>query len=69
LWEITTHWAIIEWIPAGDSQFDELCRGRQLLYHNLNEEFFVQTLSKRFAVCRREQLPNGRSLWQIERML
>jgi len=68
LQEITTHWAIIEWIPAGDSQFDELCRGRQLLYHHLDEEFFVQTLSKRFAVCRREQLPNGRSLWLIERM-
>jgi SAM-dependent methyltransferase len=68
LWEITTRWAIIEWIPAGDSQFDELCRGRQLLYHHLNEEFFVRTLSNRFAVCRREQLPNGRSLWQIERM-
>ncbi len=64
--EITTRWAIVEWIPKGDSQFDELCRGRQELYGHLSEEYFIQTLSKRFAVRRRDQLPNGRSLWLVE---
>ena len=66
LWEITTRWAIVEWIPKEDSQFDELCRGRQALYSHLSEEYFVQTLSKEFAVRLRDQLPNGRSLWLVE---
>ena len=66
LWEITTRWAIIEWIPMGDSQFDELCRGRQALYSHLSEEYFIQTLSRRFAVRDRDLLPNGRSLWLVE---
>jgi hypothetical protein len=66
LWEISTRWAIIEWIPKEDSQFDGLCRGRQELYSHLSEEYFIQTLSRRFAVRRRDQLPNGRSLWLVE---
>jgi len=45
--EITTRWAIIEWVPQGDSQFDELCRGRQTLYSHLTEEHFVQAISGR----------------------
>jgi SAM-dependent methyltransferase len=64
--EITTRWAILEWIPKGDSQFDELCRGRQVLYSHLSEEYFIQTLSRRFAVRDRNLLPNGRSLWLAE---
>lgn len=68
LWEISTRWAIIEWVPQGDSQFDELCRGRQMLYSHLSEEYFVQTLSTRFAVRGREPLPNGRSLWLVKRI-
>jgi hypothetical protein len=67
--EISKRWAIIEWIPKEDSQFDELCRGRQELYSHLSEEYFVQTLSKRFAVRNRNQLPNGRTLWLVEAIL
>jgi hypothetical protein len=66
LWEISNRWAIIEWIPKEDSQFDGLCRGRNELYSHLSEEYFVQALSKRFAVHGREKLPNGRSLWLVE---
>jgi hypothetical protein len=68
LWELTTRWAIVEWIPNDDSQFTELCRGRQELYSHLNEGCFVQTLSKRFEVNSRDQLPNGRSLWLVEKI-
>lgn len=64
--EITNHWAILEWIPPQDSQFNELCRGRQELYSHLNEEHFHQALSRRFAVRDRDQLSNGRSLWLVE---
>lgn len=68
LWEISTHWAILEWMPRQDSQFDELCRGRQMLFSHLSEDYFVQAIAKRFAVRGREQLPNGRSLWFVERL-
>lgn len=66
VWESTNHWAIIEWIPREDSQFEELCRGRQELYNHLREEYFVDALSSRFTVCDQTQLPNGRTLWLVE---
>jgi SAM-dependent methyltransferase len=66
LWEISTRWAIIEWIPKEDSQFEGLCRGRQALFSHLSEEYFVQTLSKRFVVRDRNPQPNGRSFWLVE---
>jgi hypothetical protein len=62
LWEISNRWAIIEWIPKEDSQFDGLCRGRQELYSHLSEEYFFQTLSKYFEVRERAKLSNGRTL-------
>jgi hypothetical protein len=68
LHDISRRWAIIEWIPQGDSQFDELCRGRQELYSHLTEEYFVHTLSRRFAIRGRDQLPNGRTLCLVEKI-
>jgi SAM-dependent methyltransferase len=68
LWEISNRWAIVEWIPPKDSQFKELCRGREALYVHLNEEYFIQLLSTRFTVRSRDELPNGRSLWLLERI-
>ena len=65
---ISNRWAIVEWVPKEDSQFDELCRGRHELYSHLNEDYFVQTISKRFVVRDRLQLPNMRTLWLVEAM-
>ena len=65
--EISTRWVIAEWIPKGDSQFDELSSGRDELYAHLTEEFFIQSFAKCFSACCREQLPNGRSLWLMEK--
>lgn len=66
--QISRRWAIVEWIPKEDSQFDGLCRGRQELYSHLNEEFFLRTLALRFTVCGGSPLPNGRSLWLLEKI-
>lgn len=68
LWDISTRWVIMEWIPQGDSQFDGLCRGRHELYRHLNEDYFLQTLSRRFTVLDRGSLQNGRTLWLMERI-
>jgi SAM-dependent methyltransferase len=65
--QISTRWAILEWIPVEDSQFAELCRGREGLYRHLTEEYFVETISTRFAVRNRGCLPNGRTLWLVEK--
>jgi hypothetical protein len=64
--EISTRWAVLEWIPKDDSQFAGLCRGREEIYAHLTEEYFVQTLSEKFAIRIREHLPNGRTLWLVE---
>jgi 2-polyprenyl-3-methyl-5-hydroxy-6-metoxy-1,4-benzoquinol methylase len=68
LWDITKRWAIVEWIPQNDVQFKELCRGREPLYAHLGEEYFSQIISRRFTVCSRAKLSNGRSLWLVERI-
>lgn len=65
--EITTRWAVIEWIPKDDSQFVSLCRGREPLYSHLNESYFVQILAERFSIRSREPLSNGRTLWLVEK--
>ncbi len=64
--QLSTRWAIIEWVPKEDSQFVELCRGREGLYEHLNEDFFLKVLSEKFVPRNRELLPNGRTLWLVE---
>jgi 2-polyprenyl-3-methyl-5-hydroxy-6-metoxy-1,4-benzoquinol methylase len=64
--QLTRRWAILEWIPNEDSQFVELCRGRESLYEHLNEGYFLKALSTKFTLCNRELLPNGRTLWLVE---
>jgi len=66
--ELSNRWAILEWIPKEDSQFNGLCRGRQELYNHMNEGYFIHELSKRFLLCGHAQLANGRSLWLVERI-
>ena len=58
---------ILEWVPANDSQFVELCRGRQHLYGHLDEEHLFAELRSHFVVRLEERLTNGRSLWLLER--
>ncbi|MGA8740547.1 MAG: class I SAM-dependent methyltransferase [Terracidiphilus sp.] len=65
--QISTRWAILEWIPMEDTQFAELCRGREGLYRHLTEEYFLENISTRFAVRNRSCLPNGRTLWLVEK--
>jgi SAM-dependent methyltransferase len=65
--ELSIRWVIVEWIPKGDSQFDELSRGRDDLYARLTEEYFLQSFAKCFRACCKERLPNGRTLWLMEK--
>jgi SAM-dependent methyltransferase len=63
---LTTRWAIIEWVPATDSQFQQLCRGRQDIYGHLDESAFLAAADQHFVRRLVENLPNGRSLWLFE---
>jgi SAM-dependent methyltransferase len=64
--QLTTRWALIEWVPATDSQFVQLCRGRQQLYGHLDEAQFLAAADPYFHVHTEARLPNGRSLWLFE---
>jgi 2-polyprenyl-3-methyl-5-hydroxy-6-metoxy-1,4-benzoquinol methylase len=63
---LTTRWAIVEWVPATDSQFRQLCRGRQEIYGHLDENAFLAAADQHFVRRMVENLPNGRSLWLFE---
>jgi len=63
---ITRRWLVIEWIPRDDSQFVDLCRGRESLYEHLDEEYFSNVISSWFTVRKRVPLPNGRTLFLLE---
>ncbi|HEY1579139.1 MAG TPA: methyltransferase domain-containing protein [Terracidiphilus sp.] len=63
---LTTRWAVIEWVPATDSQFQQLCRGRQDIYGHLDEAAFLAAADQHFVRRLVENLPNGRSLWLFE---
>lgn len=66
--EITTRWAIVEWIPREDSQFAGLCRGRDDLYTHLTLDHFTSLLGQRFRIRSSEHLSNGRTLMLAERI-
>ena len=64
--DLTTRWAIVEWVPASDPRFAELVRGRDDLYGQLNEMGFVTEFEKHFFITTQERLKNGRCLFLLE---
>ncbi len=64
--DLTTSWAIVEWVPASDPRFVDLLRGRGALYGHLDEAAFVRAAEGAFTVVLREELPNGRSLFLLQ---
>lgn len=65
--EITTRWAILEWIPKEDSKFEQLSRGRDDLYAHLTEDYFVRLLTQQFTVRSCKRLANNRTLRLVEK--
>jgi SAM-dependent methyltransferase len=64
--ELTTRWAVAEWVPAKDPRFQDLLRGRDDLYGHLDEAAFLNAMENYFTVVRREVLPNGRVLFLLQ---
>lgn len=64
--DLTTGWAVVEWVPAGDPRFIDLLRGREDLYAHLDEEAFLRAAQLHFTVVLREALPNGRILFLLQ---
>ena len=54
--ELTTDFAIVEWVGSGDPMFQRLLRGRDHLYHHLSEDAFQTAAGRRFAVVSRHPL-------------
>lgn len=63
--ELTTRWAVVEWVPANDPRFAELVRGRDELYGHLNEAEFLAAIAPHFTVAVEERLKNGRTLFLL----
>lgn len=64
--ELTTRWAIVEWVPAKDPRFQDLLRGRNELYGHLDEAAFTRAAEQHFTIVLREALPNGRVLFLLQ---
>jgi SAM-dependent methyltransferase len=64
--DLSTRWALVEWVPASDPRFAELVRGRDELYGHLDEAGFVAAIEKHFSIGAQESLKNGRSLFLLE---
>ncbi|MGB7189348.1 MAG: class I SAM-dependent methyltransferase [Acidobacteriaceae bacterium] len=64
--DLTTRWAVVEWVPASDPRFAELVRGRDELYGHLNEGLFTAAVAPYFTVVEQERLKNGRGLFLLE---
>jgi hypothetical protein len=63
--DLTTRWAVVEWIPRTDPRFQDLMRGRDALYGHLDEAAFLNAAANHFAIEQRETLPNGRVLFLL----
>lgn len=66
LGELTTRWAVVEWVPASDPRYMDLMRGRDDLYGRLDEADFAAAVEPHFTIARREPLPNGRVLFLLQ---
>ena len=64
--ELTSSWAIVEWVPASDPRFVDLLRGREELYGHLDEAAFARAAGGHFTFVLREALPNGRILFLLQ---
>ncbi|MFZ0661693.1 MAG: class I SAM-dependent methyltransferase [Acidobacteriaceae bacterium] len=64
--DLTTRWAIVEWVPATDPRFAELVRGRDDLYGHLSEAEFLAAIEPLFRITAQHRLKNGRALFLLE---
>ncbi|HKT25329.1 MAG TPA: class I SAM-dependent methyltransferase [Terriglobales bacterium] len=65
--ELTNRWAVVEWVPATDVRFKELCRGRDSLYFHLDQRAFLRSFTQYFEPVARKPLSNGRVLFFLLR--
>ena len=64
--EVTSHAAVIEFIPNDDNQFVEVARGRDALYSSYSAEEFERVATQFFRIERRAPLDNtGRVLYLL----
>jgi SAM-dependent methyltransferase len=66
--QLTRRFLIVEWVPATDSMFVSLMRGRDDLYGSLSERDFLTSCESLFSIVSQETLGNGRILFLLERI-
>ncbi len=65
---LTSRFLILEWVPATDSMYVSLMRGRDDLYGSINETTLMDCCRDRFTLLKRLTLENGRTLLLFEKL-
>ena len=65
---LTTRWLVVEWVPATDTMYQSLMRGRDALYGGIGEADLMAACDGRFTLTKRLTLGNGRILLLFERV-
>lgn len=65
--DVTTRYAIVEWVPRTDLRFADLVRGRDAIYRHLDEHAFRRAWEPHFTCLERDELSNGRVLCLLQR--
>jgi hypothetical protein len=64
----TTRWAIVEWVPPEDPQFQRLSGTNRQLYQELSAATFENAIAPYFHISRSLPIPNGlRWLYLLEK--
>ncbi len=57
--ELTRRFAIVEYVDPSDAMFRRLCRGREELYSDFNEETFQKACVERFDIVDKVEVTEG----------
>lgn len=59
---LTTCWAVVEWVPPEDPQFQRLSGPNRDLYKNMSENLFETFLKQVFQIHQRINIPGGQRI-------
>ena len=66
--QMTTRYALIEYVPTHDPMFREIVRGREALHESLTQEAFEGECRREFSTVRSKQVgARGRTLYLLEK--
>jgi len=65
--ELTTRWAIVEYVDPMDLQFQRLARGRDALHSNLTTDSFETAIQDRFRIAAAHDITPTRRIYVLDK--